>query len=65
MTKVRCHLDDISKFKMLTDKLSSRFISKHFHLENGVKMSPKRRSFLQELFFTCFFFFFFGIGFVF
>ena len=56
MTKVRCHLDAIFKFKMITDKLFSRFISEHFHLENGVKMTPKRRSFLQELFFTRFFF---------
>ena len=59
MTKIRCHLDATFKFKMLTDKLFSRFISKHFHLENGVKLTPKRRFFLQELFFT----FFFGIGF--
>ena len=62
MTKVRCHLDAIFKFKMITDKLFSRFISEHFHLENGVKMTPKHRcSFLQELFLLAFFF---GIGFV-
>ena len=30
------------------------FISKHFELENGVKITPKRRFFLPALFFTCF-----------
>ena len=61
MATFRCHLDAIFKFKMLADKLFWRFISKHFDLENGVKMTPKRRFFFHELFFTCFFF---GIGFV-
>ena len=30
------------------------FISNHFELENGVKMTPKRRSFLSALYFICF-----------
>ena len=32
---------------------SWQFISEHFELENGVNMTPKRRSFLSALFFTC------------
>ena len=31
-----------------------QFISNHFELENVVKMTPRRRSFLPVLFFTCF-----------
>ena len=36
------------------EKLFWQFTSKHFKLENGVKMTPKRRFFLPALFFTCF-----------
>ena len=32
-----------------------QFISKHFELGNGVKMTPKRHSFLPVLFLTCFY----------
>ena len=35
-------------------KLFGQFISKHFDLENDIKMTPKRHSFLPALFFTCF-----------
>ena len=31
-----------------------QFISNHFDLENSVKMTPTRRSFLYALFFICF-----------
>ena len=53
-TTFRCHLDTIFKVKMLADKPSKKFISKHFELENGVNLTPKRRHFLPALFFTCF-----------
>ena len=36
------------------EKLFWPSISKDFELENGVKMTANRRSFLPELFFTCF-----------
>ena len=36
------------------EKLFRQFTSKHFELEKGVKMTPKRRFFLPVLFFTCF-----------
>lgn len=35
------------------EKLFWQFI-KHFELENDIKMTPKRHSFLPALFFTCF-----------
>ena len=37
-----------------SDSFFFQIISNHFELENVVKMTPKRRSFLPALFFTCF-----------
>ena len=39
---------------IISRKIFCHFISNHFELENGVKVTPKRRSFLSALFFTSF-----------
>ena len=44
----------ISYMLLIIQKNFCQFISNHFDLENSVKMTPKRRSFLYTLFFTCF-----------
>ena len=45
----------ISYMLIISQNFFGQFISNHFELENDVKMTPKRRSLLSALFFTCFF----------
>ena len=40
---------------IISQNCFGQFISNHFELENDVKMTPKRRSLLSALFFTCLF----------
>ena len=50
----QCATLHVSLLLIISQTFFFQIISNHFELENVVKMTPKRRSFLPALFFTCF-----------
>ena len=52
--RTQCATLHVSYLLIISQTFFFQFISNNFELENVVKMTPKRRSFLPALFFTCF-----------